>query len=555
WFKNSESVMKYFQQNFNYLMKKTEVLHEIFYSMSLPKEFLMSITSPVSTIRTPTCFWMKDGSFHGFEGCHGASTLYKSSSGGCCPLDCTHVWNYEFSLAHLFPSLERTMRETEFKMQHDSGYIPHRSVIPLYLPQLRKNGDWDMIDPAIDGMFGTILKIYRDFLITDDLAFLKKSWPLIDKLINYIFENYDKDKIGVIYSDQPNTYDCTLYGINTFIGSIYLTTLLSCEQIARFLNHKELSKKFREIYTSGKLILDRECWNGEYYIQKYDKDQIKEHQYGIGCLSDQLIGQWWAFQLELGYILPPEHVKKAIDSIVKYNFKKTLKGIDQVIKINEKVIETFRIFASETDSGLLNCTWPYGEKPSIPILYSNEVFTGIEYEIAALCIYTEKFSEALNILKAVRKRYDGTRRNPWNEVECGDHYVRAMSSWTLLNAATGVRFLTDLKQFQIGPRINVENTKCFFITNTAWGQVILRVGKKIVCSISVSYGELEINSLILNFLEPSKLINGSVLIKEIFDGDEILLEAKIAIKNRKAELFLNQSIVLKEEHKLYIELK
>ncbi|MFX1558515.1 MAG: GH116 family glycosyl hydrolase, partial [Promethearchaeota archaeon] len=248
-------------------------------------------------------------------------------------------------------------------------------------------------------------------------------------------------------------------------------------------------------------------------------------------------------------------VKKAIDSIVKYNFKNPLKDIDQVIKINKKIIEVFRIFASETDSGILNCTWPHGGKPSIPILYSNEVFTGIEYEIAALCIYTGKYTEASHILKAIRKRYDGTRRNPWNEVECGDHYVRAMSSWTLLNAATGVVYINKVKQFQIRPRINAENTKCFYITNTAWGQIILRVDNKIVCSVSVSYGELEINSLILNHLEPFKLNNGSVLIKEIFNGEEILLEAKIAIKNRKAELFLKQSIVLKEDHQLYIELK
>lgn len=177
WFKNSVSVMKYFQQNFLHLMKKTEMLHEIFCTMSLPQDVLTSITLPVSTIRTPSCFWMRDGSFHGFEGCHGASSM--SYSGGCCPLDCTHVWNYEISLAYLFPSLERTMRETEFMMQDDSGYIPHRSVVPQYLPQLRKDGNWDMIGPAIDGMFGTILKIYRDFLITGDLNFLRKSCRLL----------------------------------------------------------------------------------------------------------------------------------------------------------------------------------------------------------------------------------------------------------------------------------------------------------------------------------------------------------------------------------------
>jgi hypothetical protein len=302
--------------------------------------------------------------------------------------------------------------------------------------------------------------------------------------------------------------------------------------------------------------LDQECWNGEYYIQKYDKDQIKEHQYGTGCHSDQLIGQWWAFHLGLGYILPPEHVKKTIISIVKYNFKKFLKGFNQVLKVDKQVVEVFRIFASETDSGLLNCTWPHGDKPSIPILYSSEVWTGIEYELASLCIYTGKKAEALEILKAVRKRYDGTRRNPWNEVECGDHYVRAMSSWTLLNATTGVRYLNKGKQFQIGPKIHFENIKCFFITNTAWGQVNHQVSdKERICSISVSHGELELNSILLNQLGSFRLNNCSVYINESINGEKILLEAKLAVKDKKLEILLTNSIVLKENHLLVIKLK
>lgn len=363
-------------------------------------------------------------------------------------------------------------------------------------------------------------------------------------MINYIFENHDKDLLGVIYSEQPNTYDCTLYGINTFIGSLYLAALLTCEQITRLLNIAKLPKKFREIFISGKKILDLECWNGEYYNQKYDKEQIKEHQYGIGCHSDQLIGQWWAFEIGFGYILPPEHVKKAINSIVKYNFKQALQGIKQD-----------RIFASETDSGLLNCTWPYGDKPLIPIFYHNEIFTGIEYEVASLCIYTGKIHKALKILKAVRKRYDGSRRNPWNEVECGDHYVRAMSSWTLLNAITGVSYLNQSKQLKIGPRISFENIKFFFITNKSWGQVIERVAdKEFICSISVFYGELEINSIFLNNLGAFGLNNCSVFIKESFGRGKKPIEAKLSIKNSKIEILLIESAVLKEYHQLVIRL-
>ncbi|MHA2051819.1 MAG: GH116 family glycosyl-hydrolase, partial [Promethearchaeota archaeon] len=382
WFKNSLAVMKYVQENWDYLVRKTELFHENFFTSTLPPEVLTSISATMSTIRTPSCFWMRDGSFHGFEGCQGAST--GSSSGGCCPLDCTHVWTYEFSLAHLFPSLERTMRETEFKMQHDSGYLPHRAVVPLYLPQLLKEGNWDMIGPAIDGMFSTILKIYRDFLITGDREFLKKTWPFILRLMNYIFEHDDKELKGVIYSDQPNTYDCVIYGINSFIGSLYLVALLACERISKELRKLDWAEKFRKIYNSGQQILEHECWNGEYYIQKYDKTLIKQHQYGTGCHSDQLIGQWWAFQLGCGYIFPPKQFNKAVDSIFRYNFKETLEGITQ----------TPRIFASPEDAGLMICSWPHGDKPKIPTLYSDEVWTGIEYEVAVLCIYGGKINEA-----------------------------------------------------------------------------------------------------------------------------------------------------------------
>ena len=543
WFKNSAEVIKYIQENWNYLVKKTESFHEILFTSTLPPEVIISISATMSTIRTPSCFWIRDGSFHGFEGCHGAST--GSYSGGCCPLNCTHVWTYEFSLAHLFPSLERTMRETEFKMQHESGYLPHRVVLPLYLPQLLKEGNWDMIGPAIDGMLSTILKIYRDFLITRDYEFLKKSWPFILRLINYIFDNYDKAMKGVIYSDQPNTYDCILYGINTIIGSLYLTALLACERISKELDILDWAEKFRKIYSSGQKILDFECWNGEYYIQKYDKALIKQHQYGIGCHSDQLIGQWWAFQLGCGYIFPPEHFNKAVESIFKYNFKETLEGITQ----------TPRIFASPEDKGLMNCTWPYGDKPENPTLYSDEVWTGIEYEIAALCIYAGKINKALKIIQAVRERYDGSHRNPWNEVECGDHYVRAMSSWTLLHALTGVDYNLGSKRFKMAPKINAENFVTFFITGRAWGQVRQQISNsKVFCLLSVSHGSLEINSVILEELGGCKPVKYSVILKESPGEENKPLEASVSIKNSDVEIILKESIILKEGYQLRIEL-
>lgn len=545
WFNSSLKVITYAQEHWIYLLEKTEQFHEAFFSSNLPSEVLTSISATFSTIRTPTCFWMKDGTFHGFEGCNGAST--GKLSGGSCPLDCTHVWNYVFSLAHLFPMLERTMRETEFKMQNKDGYLPHRSVIPLYLPQFGMIPDPGDVPPAIDGMFGMILKIYRDFLITNDLKFLKESWPYIEKLIKFIFYTYDKKLNGVIYSDQPNTYDCSLSGINTFIGTLYLTSLLACEKIANKLNLSEWSDKLKKTFNSGQSTLDKECWNGEYYIQKYDENEIKKFQYGIGCFSDQLVGQWWAFQLGFGYILPPEHVNKAIESIIKYNFKETFKGITQ----------TPRIFASPSDSALMNCTWPHGNKPKVPTYYSDEVWTGIEYEIAALCIFIGKISDGLKIIQSIRNRYDGSHRNPWNEVECGDHYVRAMSSWTLLHALTGVNYSIELKRLTLEPRMNINNLETFFITRISWGQVGQKITEgKFSAFISIAYGKIDLKSIYFKTLSNFQPVECNICVIISQDGKKSPLNVIFSFLDQYkiAEIVLSDSITLTEGQKIYIEL-
>ncbi|MHA1509199.1 MAG: GH116 family glycosyl hydrolase, partial [Promethearchaeota archaeon] len=541
WFKNSFETLKYVQNNWEMLLDYTNKFHEDFYSSTLPSEVLTSISATLSTIRTPTCFWIRDGTFHGFEGCHGAST--GKSSGGCCPLNCTHVWNYEFSLAHLFPSLERTMRETEFKMQHKLGYLPHRTVIPLYLPQFGEIPDIGDVPPAIDGMFGMILKIYRDFLITNDRDFLKRSWVYIEKLMDFIFKEYENESDGMITRAQPNTYDCSIYGLNTFISSLNLIALLACEQIALELDIKNWAKICREKYNFMREVIDKECWNGEYYIQKYDISEIKKFQYGTGCLSDQLIGQWWAFHLGFGYIFPKTHVQQAIKSIVKYNYKETLNGFKQ----------TPRIFASNYDSGLLVCSWPNGGKPEVPTYYTDEVWTGIEYEVAALCFYTGVIESGLKIIKAVRDRYDGTHRNPWNEVECGDHYVRPMSSWTLLHALTGISYSSKLNQLSVSTKINQRDFQSFFITNSAWGKISQKITQKtLTCSITISYGTLELSSIAIDLKDifhEGKISKSTVISK----GKYRDIRVTQIFKGSIIEISLDENLILDEGHQLLLE--
>jgi uncharacterized protein (DUF608 family) len=542
WFDNSLDVIKYAKSNQLLLLDYTSKFHDAYYSSTLPSEVLTSISATFSTIRTPTCFWIRDGSFHGFEGCEGAST--GGLSGGCCPLNCTHVWNYEFSLAHLFPTLERTMRETEFKIQHIMGFIPHRTVIPLYLPQFSEKPDSGDVPPAIDGMFGMILKIYRDYLITRDFEFLKRSWSYIKKLMVFIFKEYYDDSKGIITRAQPNTYDCSLYGINTFIGSLNLVALLACEKIALELNHLDWAERCKKLYKLSKEAIDKECWNGEFYIQKYDENKIKKFQYGIGCFSDQLIGQWWAFHLGLGYIFPSDRINKATKAIIKHNFKESLEGFKQ----------TPRIFAMPSESGLLVCTWPNRGRPEVPTTYTDEVWTGLEYEIAALSIYVGDINAGIQLIKAVRERYDGTHRNPWNEVECGDHYVRPMSSWTLLHALTGISYSMELHQLSLAPKINQQNFQSFFITYSAWGSVKQQITEEgLIFTLSISYGSLQLQSIQLLSSDTDKIseIHSCKIInfKENKITDAILNKKEIGF-----EVSFLKLIILKENQRIQIKL-
>lgn len=490
WFDSSLAVAEYVRDKLHNLREETHRFHNAFYSSTLPRELLDAIGSQISTIRTPTCLWVEDGKFYGFEGCCGASTTHCSLS-GCCPLNCTHVWNYEMTLSKLFPSLERTMRETDLEVQqHPSGYIPHRTVVPLYLPR-----PWDReiggpANPALDGELGTVLKVYREYRTCGDANWLGRMWRHLKLLMDYILEEHDPDGDGVIEGEQPNTYDISIYGANTFIGTLFLAALRAAEEMAKLQGDGEAAQRYRERYERGRENLDARLWNGEYFIQDVDLEKYPEQNWGLGCHSDQLLGQWWAHILDLGYLLPEEHVRSAAQAISRHNFRESFEGH----------LQRPRAFVCDDEAGLLNCTWPHGGRPEVPTLYSDEVWTGMEYEVAGLLLFEGLVEEALRIAKAVRRRQDGTRRSPWNEVECGDHYVRAMSSWALLEAASGYRYDAGRGFLAFAPRLTPEDFRCFFVTARGWGAFAQQLAEgQQVETLEVAWGELELRELAFAF--------------------------------------------------------
>jgi non-lysosomal glucosylceramidase len=457
------------------------------FDSTLPAWLQETLAAQGSLVRSPTSFRTEDGKFFGFEGSLGLSTtMWSGTFGGSCPLNCTHVWNYEQALAHLFPQLERTMRETDLQhVQAPEGYIPHRTVAPLYLPQFWNEPVFGPENPALDGMLGTVLKAYREARQGGGLEWLAQLWPNIKRLMTYIIEHWDADRDGVLEGEQPNTYDIAFYGPNMYIGALWLAALRAAEKMAKLQGEQSFADELRQLFQRGSARYDALLWNGEYYIQQLDPTQPLNDQFGDGCLADQLFGQWWAHLLELGYILPPEHVKTTLASIVKYNFKVGFRDF----------AHNQRIFADQDDAGLLVCTWPRGGRPEIPVRYCDEVWTGIEYQVGAHCLMEGMHEEGLKIIAALRKRYDGTRRNPYNEIECGDHYARAMAGWSVLNAISGYRFNVIDDALTFAPITETGEFRVPFLTDRGWGTYSQQAN--VSCSLACAYGEVRVQRLTL----------------------------------------------------------
>lgn len=487
-FASAAAVAEYVRDNFAELDSVTRRFRDSFFNSSLPYPLLDTVSSQASIIRTPTCLWTEDGRFHAFEGCHGASTGWQST-GGCCPMNCTHVFAYEMTLSALFPDLERSMRETELYHQlHATGYLPHRVVLPMYLPRA-----WDRTiggpdNPALDGLLSMVLKVYREHRRNPDSDWLARAWSKVKTAMEHVMTVHDSEGDGVIRGEQPNTYDISVYGPNTFIGTLYLAALRAAEEMAKLQGDAELAERYRARFELGSANYDKLLWKGEYWIQIYDAEKNPEQNYGEGCHSDHLFGQWWAHTLGLGYVLPKEHVRAALRSILKYNFRGNFIGHKQIP----------RVFVSDDEPGIVICSWPHGGRPETPTLYSDEIWTGIEYEVAGLCIFEGMVEEAVSILSAVRSRYDGRRRSPWNDIECGDHYARAMSSWALLEAACGYQYEASSASLSVAPQIANENFRAFFITASAWGSLSIDSEERATTlALETQWGSLELKSLTL----------------------------------------------------------
>jgi len=464
WFSGSLDVARWMKASLPRLEEETFAFHDAYYHSTIPYWLNRRLLMPLSTLATETCQWWATGKFWAWEGV------------GSCVGTCTHVWNYEQGMAHLFPELERNVREqTDLSV----SFQPDGSI-------LARDGNYGVL---IDGDAGTILKAWREHLMSKDGLFLARNWPRLKRAMRYLIK-VDSNADGIIETVQPNTYDIAFYGANTYVGSLYLGALRAAERMAVVMRDTVVGDSCRLIAERGSENTSRRLFNGEYFIQDVDLKAHPQYQYGQGCLADQVFGQTWADLTGLGDIYPPDQTKSALRSIWRYNWAPD-------VGVQNKLHPAERDYADPGEAGLFVCTWPHGPHPGEDgVRYRDEVWTGIEYQVATSMLYAGMTEEALSIVKAIDDRYQPNKHNPWNEIECGDHYARAMASWGVLLAIEGFSYNGPDYTLGFAPRLQPERFRGFFSAAEGWGTLgQQRSTDRQTNTIRVSYGRLPLREL------------------------------------------------------------
>jgi len=493
-FGSIEEVITYWQQNYDNLRQNSSLFSDALYASTLPPEVMEAISANLTILKSPTVLRQHDGRLWNYEGC--------SDNWGCCHGSCTHVWNYAQAIPHLFPSLERTLRETEFFVsQNEEGHQTFRSNLPI-------RPVTHTFHAASDGQLGGIMKVYRDWRISGNTEWMKKMYQKVKQSLDYCIEIWDPRHKGVLEEPHHNTYDIEFWGPDGMCSSFYLGALSAFVEMSKAMN--EPAELYRELLEKGKKYMESELYNGEYFIQQIKweglnatlemesarhsytpeafellKQEGPKYQYGTGCLSDGILGMWLASVSGLDEVINEKMITSHLISVYKYNLKKDLRDHPNPQRPT---------FACGNEGGLLLCTWPKSDQLSLPFVYSNEVWTGIEYQVAGHLMMKGKVDEGLDIVRACRERYDGRIRNPFDEIECGHWYARALASYAMFQSLTGVRYDAVDKTLFIDSKIGDDFTS-FLSTETGFGNVGLKKGEPF---LDMKFGDIDVEKVVVS---------------------------------------------------------
>ena len=441
----------------------------------------------LSTLRSQTFFRTADGLPFGWEGC--------LDDAGSCPGSCTHVWNYDQATPFLFGGLARRMREIEYlHATGPDGAMSFRAMLPLDRARERP-------EVSADGQFGCVVKLYREWRLCGDDRWLARLWPACRRSLEFAWipGGWDADQDGVCEGAQHVTMDVEYYGPNPVVQGWYLAALAAAAEMATAAADAAFAAACRTRLASGMAATEALFGDG-YYRQRVvppggfgevaprlrhpglgpDDPAEPEFQIGGGCAIDQLTGETCAMLAGLPPVFDDGHARAALASIRELNYVPDFGAWTNVV----------RGYAGRGERGWVTVAYPSGA-PAHPAPYWSEPWTGAEYLLAAALALRGLVPDAEDVALAVRERFTGARRNPFDEAECGHHYARALASWGVVLALTGFGY--DARSGVMSFRASDASATWFWSAGTAWGTLTQSPGEP--PRFTVLHGEVRLTSI------------------------------------------------------------
>ena len=503
-FSSSIEVANTILKNPNKYLANTKLWNKTWYDTTLPTWFMDRTFANVSTLATASCYRFDDltddpdneDRFYTMEGTYlGYGT-------------CTHVFHYEQALGRVFPGLARQLR-----MQIDYGMAFQEKGIVNYRGELDQGKHLDYYDGsgyAVDGQAGTILRAYREHTTAPNRDYLKAYWPKIKKSIEFMIA-HDAKKTGIpdgiLEGPQYNTLDRSWYGKNAWLSSLYVGAVQAGAAMAEEMGDRTFARLCKKIVKSGSKNITDLLFNGEYFINILDPDNPRPPNTYLGCHIDQILGQSWATQAGLPRILPKKESVCALKSIYKYNYQEDIGAY-----LDTASIKNVRFYALPGESGTVISSFPRGGTEIVPgkihneweklsVGYFSESMTGFTYQAAAHMIAEGLVEEGMTLVKAIHDRYAPIKRNPYNEVEYGNHYTRAMSSYGAFVSASGFTLHEPTGRIGFDPKVTPEDFESAFISGAAWGSFSQkRNANKQTNTFTLQYGTLKLTEIALSGL-------------------------------------------------------
>jgi non-lysosomal glucosylceramidase len=533
-FASAVEVVGYLAANFKSLRDQTLLWRDTWYDSTLPYWFLDRSFLNTSILATSTCFRFADGRFYGWEGV------------GCCPGTCGHVWQYAHAVARLFPELERDTRQrVDFGLaMKPDGAIYFRGEFNDF--------------PAIDAQAGVILRALREHQMTTSNDWLAANWPKIRRATEWLIAK-DANDDGIIESNQHNTLDTDWFGPVAWLSGLYLAALRAAEAMATIAGDADFAARCGSIIQRGPKNLVEQLFDGEYFINKPDPAKPETINSGTGCEIDQVMGQSWAFQVGLPRVLPEKESRSALASLWKYNFTPDVGPY-------RKAYPPGRWYAMPGEGGLLMCSfprsdWDYdkakGKGPDWAAGYFNECMNGFEYQAAGHMIWEGMVQEGLAVTRMLHDRYHASRRNPFNEVECGDHYARSMASYGVYLAACGYRYDGPAGMLAFDPRLTPDNFRAAFTTAQGWGSYSQkRQGNKQSLTLNIRWGSLRLRSFACGLADNARIsqVKGRITSAITDQSMEHSLKPSFKIGGKELAMIFEKEIILQAGQTLDIQI-